>query len=36
MDFGPTTGVVDVPPGIDETKPLQVTVDGVAATIPPR
>jgi hypothetical protein len=36
MDFGPTTSVVDVPPGIDETKPMQVTVDGVASTVPPR
>ena len=36
MDFGPTTSVVDVPPGIDETKPVQVTVDGVASTVPPR
>ena len=36
MDFGPTTSVVDVPPGIDDTKAVQVTVDGVASTIPPR
>ena len=36
MDFGPTTSVVDVPQGIDDTKPVQVTVDGVASTVPPR
>ena len=36
MDFGPTTSVVDVPQGIDDTKPVQVTVDGVASNVPPR
>lgn len=36
MDFGPTTSAVDVPQGIDGTKPVQVTVDGVASTVPPR
>jgi hypothetical protein len=36
MDFGPTTSVVDVPQGIDDTKPVQVTVDGVVLTVPPR
>ena len=36
MDFGPTTSVVDVPQGIDDTKPVQVTVDGIASTVPPR
>ena len=36
MDFGPTTSVVDVPPGIDDTKPVEVTVDGVVSTVPPR
>ncbi|HEY7988480.1 MAG TPA: hypothetical protein VIE19_04620 [Lapillicoccus sp.] len=36
MDFGPTTSAVDVPPGIDDTKPVEVTVDGVVSTVPPR
>jgi hypothetical protein len=36
MDFGPTTSVVDVPQGIDDTHPVSVTVDGAAATVPPR
>lgn len=36
MDFGPTTSVVDVPQGISDTQPVQVTVDGVASTVPPR
>jgi hypothetical protein len=36
MDFGPTTSVVDVPLGIDDTKPVEVTVDGVASTVAPR
>ena len=36
MDFGPTTSVVDVPPGIDDVKPVEVTVDGVVSTVPPR
>jgi hypothetical protein len=36
MDFGPTTSVVDVPQGIDDTKPVQVTIDGIASTVPPR
>jgi hypothetical protein len=36
MDFGPTTSVVDVPPGVDDTKPVEVTVDGVVSTVPPR
>jgi hypothetical protein len=36
MDFGPTTSVVDLPPGIDDTKPVEVTVDGVGSTVSPR
>ncbi len=36
MDFGPTTSVVDVPQGIDDALPVQVTIDGVASTVPPR
>jgi hypothetical protein len=36
MDFGPSTSVVDAPTGLDDSKPLQVTVDGVASTVPPR
>ena len=36
MDFGPTTSVVDVPQGISDTQPVQVTVDGVASTVPAR
>jgi hypothetical protein len=36
MDFGPTTSFVDVPTGIDEKQPVQVTVDGVASSVAPR
>lgn len=36
MDFGPTTSVVDVSPAIDDTKPVEVTVDGAISTVPPR
>jgi hypothetical protein len=36
MDFGPSTSVVDAPSGLDDTAPLQVTIDGVALTVPPR
>jgi hypothetical protein len=36
MDFGPTTSIVDMPQGIDDTKPVEGTVDGAVSTVPPR
>ena len=36
MDFGPSTSVIDAPQGLDDTMPVQVTIDGVAVTVPPR
>jgi hypothetical protein len=36
MDFGPTTSVIDVPQGIDDTQSVQVTVDGTPITVQPR
>jgi hypothetical protein len=36
MDFGPSTSVIDAPTGLDDTKPLQVTIDGGTLTVPPR
>ncbi|MEP6650393.1 MAG: hypothetical protein ABJA74_10865 [Lapillicoccus sp.] len=36
MDVSPTTSVITVPRGFDDTTPVQVTVDGVPSTVPPR
>jgi len=36
MDFGPSTSVIDAPQGLDDTMPVQVTIDGVGLTVPPR
>lgn len=36
MDISPTTSLVDVPAGIDDSKPVEVTIDGVVSVLPPR
>jgi hypothetical protein len=36
MDIRPTTSLVDVPAGIDDSKPVEVTIDGVVSVLPPR
>jgi hypothetical protein len=36
MDISPTTSLVDVPAGIDDSNPVEVTIDGVVSVLPPR
>ncbi|MEO8830480.1 MAG: hypothetical protein ABI269_09900, partial [Lapillicoccus sp.] len=36
MDFSPTTSTVAVPTGIDDTKNVQVAIDGQESTLLPR
>ena len=35
MDIGPTTSVVDVPPGVDDSRPVEVSIDGVVSMLAP-
>jgi hypothetical protein len=35
-DLGPTTSIVNLPTGIDLSKPLRVTIDGALTTLAPR
>jgi hypothetical protein len=36
MDIGPTTSVVDVLARVDESKPVELTIDGVVSVLQPR